>query len=33
VSIVAELLEDADKVTSKKALAVLDGVLCAYVGL
>ncbi|XP_051203933.1 U-box domain-containing protein 21-like [Lolium perenne] len=31
--VVAELLVDADKGTSEKALAVLDGVLCADAGL
>ncbi|KAM3208681.1 hypothetical protein ACQJBY_063400 [Aegilops geniculata] len=33
VPVVAELLVDADKGTSEKALAVLDGVLCADAGL
>ncbi|CAM0913416.1 unnamed protein product [Alopecurus aequalis] len=33
VSVVAELLVDADKGTSEKALAVLDSVLCAGAGL
>jgi hypothetical protein len=33
VPVVAELLMDADKVTSAKAMAVLDGILCSYAGL
>ena len=33
VHVVAELLVDADKGTSEKALAALDGVLCAGAGL
>lgn len=33
VSVLAELLVDADKGTSEKALAALDGVLCADAGL
>ncbi|KAI4975861.1 hypothetical protein ZWY2020_049468 [Hordeum vulgare] len=33
VPVVAELLVDADKGTSEKALAMLDGVLCADAGL
>jgi hypothetical protein len=33
VPVLAELLVDADKGTSEKALAMLDGVLCADAGL